>query len=304
MISIKKIKEFLDENNVHYEYVGKDNCEVEYFCPLNALKDNSIIWIKNANSYDISIFNKFNNIIVVCNARDTSEAANVNYLFVDNPHPIYFSIIRKFFTDDKEIKYEIAANSVVESKNIGKHVKIGHFCYIGKDVIIKDNVTIGNNVSIDGKVVIGEGTIIYSGVVIGMDGYGFYDDIEYNHRRVPHLGGVIIGKNVEIGANTCIAKGCLGDTIIGDDVKIDNLCHIAHNVRIGNRSRIIALSMLAGSSVIGENAWVAPCSSIKNQVKVGDNSFIGMGAVVIKDVEDNTSVSGFPARIIKTNNDV
>lgn len=304
MISIKKIKEFLDENNVHYEYVGKDNCEVEYFCPLNALKDNSIIWIKNANSYDISIFNKFNNIIVVCNARDTSEAANVNYLFVDNPHPIYFSIIRKFFTDDKEIKYEIAANSVVESKNIGKYVKIGHFCYIGKDVIIKDNVTIGNNVSIDGKVVIGEGTIIYSGTIIGMDGFGYYDDIEKNHLRVPHLGRIIIGKNVEIGANNCIAKGCLGDTIINDEVKTDNLCHIAHNVIIGRRTKLCAQVTLAGSCVIGENVWIAPCTVIKNQVVIGSNCFIGIGAVVIKDVENNTSVSGYPARIIKTNNEV
>jgi len=118
---------------------------------------------------------------------------------------------------------------------------------------------------------------------------------------VPHYGGVVIGQNVEIGANTCIDRGTLDDTIIGNNVKIDNLCHIGHNCIIKDNSSIVALSMLGGSAIIEENSYIAPGVMIKNQLKIGENSLIGIGAVVIKDVEKNKVVAGVPAKVIREN---
>lgn len=297
MLNIKSIISYLDNHQVNYTYHGIEELNINGFCPLNNLKSNSMTWIRDVNSYNVSLLYDINNLLVICNQVDNPNTLNGNFILTDNPHSVYFSLLSEFF-DTRQTRILEHSNSVIESKSIGKNVSIGHFCYIGKDVIIEDNVTIHNNVSIDGKIHIGKNSIIYSGVVIGMDGYGYFDDVDNNHKRVPHLGGVMIGENVEIGANTCIAKGCLGDTIISDDVKIDNLCHIAHNVFIGKRSKIIALSMLAGSSVIGEDVWVAPCSAVKNQVVVGDNSLVGLGAVVLKNVEPNTVVAGVPAKAL------
>ncbi len=110
---------------------------------------------------------------------------------------------------------------------------------------------------------------------------------------------MIIGDNVEIGANTCIDRGTLSNTVIGNYVKIDNLCHIAHNVQIGENSTIIALSMIAGSVKIGKNCWIAPCAAIKEKLVVNDGSLVGLGAVVIRDVVSGDVVAGVPARSIK-----
>lgn len=195
----------------------------------------------------------------------------------------------------------MSPNSVVETNSIGKNVYIGHNCYIGKDVVIGDNVVIKNNVSIEGKVIIGNNAIIHSGVVIGSDGYGYYQDKEGRNIKVPHFGGVIIGENVEIGANTCIDRGTLDNTVIGNNVKIDNLCHIAHNVVIKDNCSVIALSMLGGSVVLEKDSYIAPGAIIKNQLKIGEKSLVGLGAVVIKDVEKNKVVAGVPAKVIKEN---
>ncbi|MBK6527865.1 MAG: hypothetical protein IPG07_21340 [Crocinitomicaceae bacterium] len=110
---------------------------------------------------------------------------------------------------------------------------------------------------------------------------------------------MIIKSNVEIGNNVCIDRAVLGSTLIGENVKIDNLVHIAHGVSIGKNSLIIANSMIAGSCQIGENVWVAPSSSILQKLVLADNSLIGMGSVVVKNVEANSVVAGVPARKIK-----
>lgn len=297
MMGIKEIITYLEEKKVRYIFQGDEDIYIEGFCPLNALKNSSITWVRDISSFDTSEFLSYDQLLVVCNKAEVEKYLNVNYIFTDDPHSVFFSILNHFFNQSMPAK--VYRNSVVETNNIGSNVTIGEFCYIGPEVDINDNVVIKNNVSIEGKVKIGKNTVIYSGAVIGMDGYAYYKDIDGHNARVPHLGGIQIGDNVEIGSNTCIAKGCLGDTIISDQVKIDNLCHIAHNVFIGKRSNIIALSMLAGSSIIGEDVWVAPCSAVKNQVSVGDNSLVGMGAVVTKNVDDNSIVAGVPAKFLR-----
>ena len=187
----------------------------------------------------------------------------------------------------------------METRQIGKNVSIGHHCFIGRDVIIKDNVTIKNNVTIECPALIGEGSFISSGVVIGTDGFGYFKDQDGNYKNVPHLGGVKIGKKVVIGANACINRGTIEDTIIGDNVKIANLCNISHNVKIENNVIIITLSMIGGSAIVEKDSYIAPGSMIKNQAIIGKNAFVGMGAVVLNNVPNDKIVVGVPAEVLR-----
>ena len=112
---------------------------------------------------------------------------------------------------------------------------------------------------------------------------------------VRHFGGVSIGDEVMIGANTCIARGTIDDTSIGNGSKIDTLCHIAHNVTIGKNVTLIAGSIIYGSVTLGDNSYIAT-GIVKNQHKIEKNAFVGMGSVVVKDVPDGATVYGVPAR--------
>lgn len=104
---------------------------------------------------------------------------------------------------------------------------------------------------------------------------------------------------MDIRANTCMNRGTIKDIEIGDYTKIDNLCHIGHNARIGKNVFVIALSMIGGSAVVGDEAYVAPGAKIMNQIQIGRNTFVGMGAVVIHDVGDDDVVVGNPAKVIR-----
>jgi UDP-3-O-[3-hydroxymyristoyl] glucosamine N-acyltransferase len=113
---------------------------------------------------------------------------------------------------------------------------------------------------------------------------------------------VEIGNGVEIGANTCIDRGTLGNTVIGDGTKIDNLVHIAHNVRIGKHCLVIAHAMIGGSCVIGDHAWIAPNAGIIQKKHIGEHATVGLGAVVLEDVPPNETWTGVPAKKIEQKN--
>jgi len=150
------------------------------------------------------------------------------------------------------------------------------------------------------KIIKGDNVIIGEYCSIGRDGYQYIlDDITGKLIKFPHYGNVILEDDVEIGNNVCIARGALSNTILRKGVKVDNLVHIAHNVDVGENTQIIAQSIIAGSVKIGKNCWISPASSIKNQVTIGDNVLIGMGAVVLKNVESNSVMVGNPAKLLK-----
>ena len=292
------ILEYLKKNNEIFEWIGDEELSIRGYCPLNQRKSYCVTWAKSSRHLNmVSKAERRNLLIVIGNdAEDAMDEGN--YIKCENPKKIFFQILQRYFTERQ--RPEIATDAVVLTKRIGKNVSIGHGCYIGAQVEIADNVVIGNHVSIESPAIIGQGSIIHSGVIIGADGFGYYKDgNEYG--KVPHLGGVKVGQNVEIGANTCIDRGTMEDTVIEDGVKIDNLCHIAHNVKIGKNSLVIAMSMLAGSSVIGEHCYVAPGAMVMNQIMVGANSLVGMGAVVTKDVASGKVVAGVPAKVLRDN---
>ena len=150
-----------------------------------------------------------------------------------------------------------------------------------------DNTIIGNNVTIG------------CNNTIGGIGFGYEKDEFGEYKLIKHIGNVVINDGVEIGNNTCIDRGVIGSTIIGENCKIDNLVHIAHGVNIGKNSLIIANSMIAGSVTIGENVWVAPSTSIINGISIGNNSMTGIGALIIKEIKDSELHIGSPAKKYK-----
>ena len=148
----------------------------------------------------------------------------------------------------------------------------------------------------EGSFLIGHNVGIGAYSVIGKEGFGF--DPQDRSQRWNHRGRVVIKDGVEIGANTCIDRGVLTDTIIGENTKIDNLVHVGHGAVIGKNCIIVAGTVLGGSSRIGDNCFIGMNASIKDHVTIGDNVTVGMGAVVIKDVPDNQTVVGNPAKPI------
>lgn len=302
-ININRILNYLKESNLEYDYYGKDDFFINKYASLNNIKDNSITWIKNKSYFKEELFKGVKNVLLVVNSdinMDEIKNKDIGFIICQNPKEVFFSILDEFFKQDKFEDF-ISPNSVIKTQNIGQNVYIGHNCYIDKNVKIGDNVVIKNNVSIEGKVEIGNNTIIHSGVVIGTDGFGYFKNNEGKNIKVPHYGGVIIGSDVEIGANTCIDRGTLDDTLIGDNVKISNLCHLAHNVEIYDNCLITAGVAITGSTVINKNTYIAPGAVIRNQLIIGENSLVGMGAVVTKDVEKNKVVAGVPAKVIREN---
>lgn len=298
MMTVGDILKYLKNNHEIFEWTGDEELSIRGYCPLNQRKDYCVTWAKSSRYLNmVSKAERSKLLIVIGNDIGDDEDVG-NYIQCENPKKVFFQILQHFFVE--QTSPEIAPDAVILTKRIGKNVSIGHGCYIGAQVDIRDNVVIGNHVSIEAPAIIGQGSMIHSGVIIGADGFGYYKDgSEYG--KVPHLGGVKIGQNVEIGANTCIDRGTMEDTVIEDGVKIDNLCHIAHNVCIGKNSLVIAMSMLGGSSVIGEHSYVAPGAMVMNQISVGDHSLIGMGSVVTKDVEPGKVVAGVPAKVLRDN---
>lgn len=152
-----------------------------------------------------------------------------------------------------------------------------------------------------GTAFVGNGVTLGQHSVIGKDGFGFERDENGVPVRIPHFGNVIIGDRVEIGACTVIARGTIGDTVIGSHVKLDAMVFVAHNVVIGDCTLVVAGAVICGSAKIGKRCWIGANATIKEGIVIGDDCLIGMGAVVLKDVPPNSVMVGNPARYLRAN---
>jgi UDP-3-O-[3-hydroxymyristoyl] glucosamine N-acyltransferase len=184
---------------------------------------------------------------------------------------------------------------------IGERVKIGAHCvlqagnFVGADARLGDGVNLFPNVTIYPRTQIGARVRIHAGTVIGSDGYGYVLDAGV-HRKIPQIGNVIIGDDVEIGANTTVDRGALGATVIGRGTKIDNLVQIAHNVQIGEYSLIVAQAGIAGSSKLGKYLVMAGQSGVAGHLKIGNQVTISGQSGVMTDIPDGEKWLGSPAR--------
>jgi UDP-3-O-[3-hydroxymyristoyl] glucosamine N-acyltransferase len=190
----------------------------------------------------------------------------------------------------------IGANAVIAAgAQIGSNVQIGAGCFIGEAAVIADNSKVWANVTLYHQVQIGKRCIIHSGAVIGADGFGFAN--ERGHwLKIPQTGTVIIGDDCEIGASTTIDRGAIDDTVIGNNVIIDNQCQIAHNVRIGDHTAIAGCSVVAGSTKIGRYVIIGGAVVINGHIEICDGANITGMAMVMKPItEKGVYSSGIPA---------
>lgn len=195
----------------------------------------------------------------------------------------------------------LGAYVVIENDTaIGDNSVIYAGCFIGHDSRIGSNALIYPNVTIRERAVIGRNVIIHSGTVIGSDGFGFAADEEGRHHKIPQLGIVEIGDDVEIGANVAIDRARFDKTVIGSGTKIDNLVQIAHNVTIGENSLIVAQAGISGSNIIGKGVILAGQAGLSGHITVGDGAIVAARAGVTKSVPAGVMVSGYPAKPHKT----
>ena len=186
---------------------------------------------------------------------------------------------------------------------IGDNVKIGKNTFVGSNVIIEQNVLIGDycvigSGSIIKNTLIGNQVVIQDNCKIGQKGFGFIPMKDKNF-KFPHIGRVIINDDVEIASGCTIDRGSVNDTVIGKNTYLDNQVHIAHNVEIGSNCMIAGQVGFAGSSKIGNNVSIGGQAGISGHLKIGNNVKIGGGSGVVKDVEDNQIIMGYPAVSLK-----
>ena len=250
---------------------------------------------------------------LIC-SNDLSEGYSGNKLIGKDPYLLY-ARCTKVFKELTNISPILGISKFVQVGNnvsISKKSSVANFVNISDGVTIEDDVVIGSgvaigensvigcgskiypNVTIYDSVVIGSNCIIHSGTVIGSDGLGFAKH-KGEWLKIEHLGKVLIGDNVEIGSNTSIDRGSVGDTLVEDNVKIDNLVHLAHNVKIGSGTAIAANSAVAGSSSIGKNCTLAGCCAVVDNIEVADEVHITAKSLITKSIrEKGVYSSGTP----------
>lgn len=172
---------------------------------------------------------------------------------------------------------------------VGAHSLIGNNCLVGSEACVHPGVTLYPGVRVGAR------TVLHSGCRIGVDGFGYVAE-SVGHRKIPHIGGVVLGENVELGANVTVDRGSIGDTVIGDGVKVDNLVQIGHNVRIGDHSIIVAQVGISGSTMVGRRVTIGGQAGLAGHITIGDGAVIAAQAGVIGDVPAGAVYSGYPAR--------
>lgn len=238
-------------------------------------------------------------------------ADNVSILVSKEPRRAFALIIRAFYPERKPEPYisdkanisdtaKIGQNVRIEpGVYIGDNVEIGDNCYIEANAVIKDGVImgekchIGANTSIECSI-LGKNVRIYAGSRIGQDGFGF-ELSPYGHLKIPQLGRVIIEDNVEIGANTCIDRGALNDTVIGAGTVMDNLIQIGHNNKIGRNCVIVSQVGIGGSCTFGDFVIAAGQSGFKDHLNIGSGTQVGAKSGVMQDLPGGQAYLGTPA---------
>ncbi|MFC1726401.1 UDP-3-O-(3-hydroxymyristoyl)glucosamine N-acyltransferase [candidate division KSB1 bacterium] len=237
-----------------------------------------------------------------------------NLIVVKDPYLAFALLVKLLYAKKKPSFSGISPESKIsESAKIENDVNIGPFCSIGENVTIGEGTSIYPNVFIDENTAIGKKCIIYSnvsirenssigndviihsGAVIGSDGFGFVWH-EDKYEKIPQVGRVIIEDEVEIGANCCIDRAAIGETVIKKGAKLDNLIQVAHNVVIGENTAIAAQAGISGSTKIGKFVQVGGQAGFAGHIEVGDGVKIGGQAGITKSVPDGIYVTGTPAR--------
>lgn len=280
---------------------GDPNCLIQGVCTLTQSQPGHITFLTN------SLYRKYlptTQASAVILSKEDALHCPVNAIISKNPHFIYAKIagfFAKAFAENSMTGIHetavIGADCQIDSSAlisphcvIGNRVKIAANVTVGPGTIIGDDSEIGEDTEIDARVTIysrikiGKRTRIMSGAIVGSDGFGFAQQKGVWH-KVPQLGGVVIGDDVDIGANTTIDRGALEDTIIENGVKLDNLIQVAHNVKIGANTIIAGCTGIAGSTVIGKNCMIGGACMIVGHINITDQVMVTGGTGVSKSID-------------------
>ncbi|MDG4603567.1 MAG: DapH/DapD/GlmU-related protein [Defluviicoccus sp.] len=220
------------------------------------------------------------------------------HLVCDNPRLAFGQVVEEFFAPQPSGTVDPSAR-IDLSARLGRNVTVGAFTWIGPGVSIGEGTEIRHHVVIGRNVQIGRYCLIKSHSVIGEEGFGLERDHDGNNVRLPHLGSVVIGDHVEIGALDVVCSGTIEPTRICDHVKMDDAVFVAHNAFVGANSILIAGAAIGGSARIGENVWVGLQASVIQKIEIGDGALIGMGSAVNRSIPPNVVATGVPARVLR-----
>ena len=292
-MKISEILDFLSAEKIAFTFEGNRETTVEGFSSLQHYKPNSFTWIKTGKNIPESLDLSQITLAIVSDGVDTGTIPNT--IRTTNSKRAFFSSIEHFYGQAEEQPAVGQFTYLSPKVKLGKNVRIGHNCTLDGDITIGDGTVIWNNVVIVNRVTIGRDCDIHSGAVIGHDGYAYTEDALHKKTMIKHFGGVSIGDRVLIGENVCISRGTIDDTILESGVKIDALGHIAHNCWFEEDAARAVPCSVSGSVHIGRNGYLAG-NIIRNQCTIGENAFIGLGAVVVKDVPPGETMVGNPAK--------
>ncbi len=282
-MKIKEIAEFLDGN-----LVGDGETEIRAVADLEKATTSEIAFVEKTEPSETTQNTKASCLLVPENFELKLPSSVIK---VKNPKLAFAKTAEKLYPYNWKSGWHetaiVSENSEVRASFIGAFVSIGEDTNVGESTQVFDGVKIGNNVSI-GKctiihpncviydnVSIGHDCVIHAGAIIGADGFGYVRDGANGYVKFPQIGTVVIEDDVEIGANTCVDRGALGETRIGEGTKIDNLVQIAHNVQIGKRVVIAAQTGISGSTIVEDDCVIG------GQVGMGDHARVLSGAIIV-----------------------
>lgn len=288
MITPSLLNDILASLSDEYERVGSsENHRIEQVCSIEQATSNSIVWCHPSRPEKAKAIEDTLAQVVICDRGiewDGTVQPEKTLIKVEDPKRVFTRLVRQMMSGAYAPGIH-ATSTVHPEADIHESVHIGPNCYVGKCVIGEGSQIHGNSFIYDG-VQLGKEVVIEASVVLGAEGFGLANTEEGGWERFPHLGGLVIGDRVEVGAGSTIDRGAIQDTIIGEGTKISKQVHISHNVQVGKHCLITGGVSIAGSTVVGDFVWISPGVTILNKVRIGNHAFIAIGATVTQSIPD------------------
>ncbi|MCX6352803.1 MAG: UDP-3-O-(3-hydroxymyristoyl)glucosamine N-acyltransferase [Bacteroidetes bacterium] len=298
--------------------VGDGTKLISTFSPIEEAVEGAISFLSNPK-YAQFLYETKATAVLVDESFTPEKEVTPALIFVKDVYTVLSNLLDKFNQAGLNKKGIEQPSYITQTSTLGENIYVGAFAYIGEDCKIGNNVKIfpqvyvGDNskiadntilfpgVKIYANTEIGENCILHSGCVIGSDGFGFAPQKDGTYKKMPQTGKVIIGNNVEIGANTTIDRATIKATIIGNGVKLDNLIQIAHNVELGENTALASQVGISGSTKVGKNVMMGGQVGVAGHIKIGDGVRIGGQTGVTKSIEgEGTKWFGTPAEDFRT----
>jgi UDP-3-O-[3-hydroxymyristoyl] glucosamine N-acyltransferase len=315
-LSVAELQVYLQTYLPTVEVIGNPAIPISNVAKIEEASDGDISFVANPKYERYLTETRASAIIISSSFTHTEPPPNRAFIKVPDAYTAFVFVLEKFLPPSTVLPNGIHTSAVLAasakipaSVQIGANVYIGECVVIGErtkifpNTVILDDTVIGEdcilypNVTIHDKMKIGNRVILHAGVVIGADGFGFAPQADGSYKKIPQIGTVILEDDVELGANTCIDRATLGETIICKGVKLDNLVQIAHNCRVGKHTVIASQTGVSGSTKIGEHCMIAGQVGFAGHIELGNKITVGGHSGVSKNfLKEGETIRGYPAR--------